>query len=63
MPKLKPCPHCGSKARFTQYLDAKDFRFRIAVVCTNNKCLASSGYSTCRAEVVRAWNKRVGESE
>ena len=61
--KLKPCPHCGSKARFTQYLDPDDYKFYIAVVCTNPDCKAQSRYDTVRAKTARAWNKRVGESE
>lgn len=60
--KLKPCPHCGNKARFTYYYD-EDFKAHIAVVCTNPDCKAQSRYDTVRAKIVRAWNKRVGESE
>lgn len=59
--KLKQCPFCNSKARFTQYLDIESGKFQIAIVCTNKDCQARSGYSTNRAEIVRAWNRRVNE--
>lgn len=61
--KLKPCPFCGGKARFMQRLDPETYKAIIAVVCTNPDCQASSGRSKVRAEVVRAWNKRVGERD
>lgn len=59
--KLLPCPFCGAKARFTQKLTPEltqgSYTVKIAVVCT--ECQACSCWSKVRAEVVRAWNRRI----
>ena len=59
--KLKVCPFCGGKARFGQRLNLEKAAFEIWIFCT--ACKASTGLSTIRAEVVRAWNRRLEEAD
>lgn len=60
--KLKPCPFCGGKAHYGQAIkDIDTYTWVKWVYCTS--CKATTGKSTNRAEVVRAWNQRVGDSD
>ena len=54
---LKPCPFCGGKPRYGQQLDLNRGIFLKWVYCT--ECLSCTGRSENRAEVTRAWNRRV----
>ena len=58
--KLKPCPFCGGKPRFGMKMQPdNNYKFMIWITCT--ECKSCTGMSLVRAEVVRAWNRRLGE--
>ena len=59
-PKLKPCPFCGGKPRYGQQMN-EQYRWLKWVTCT--VCYACTGRSESRAEVTRAWNKRVDDPD
>ena len=55
--RLKACPFCGGKARYGAQLDLTNGKWIKWVWCT--ECYSCTGRSENRAEVTRAWNKRV----
>ena len=60
MENIKPCPFCGSDAKYyeiSREYTKSDNRYFIS--CTNNECGAIIDMDS-KSEVISAWNKREG---
>lgn len=55
---LKPCPHCGGKAKVgcEKYWQPRVSR---RIICT--KCYSSSGWYGTEEAAIEAWNRRVSD--
>jgi hypothetical protein len=54
-PELKPCPFCGSEARWAASSEAEDWE----ILCTNQECpVIFIGGDHTGVELERAWNTR-----
>ena len=61
--KLKPCPFCGSEAKFSPSLDDKTHGL---IECTNKNCYARVDWYDVASrttldfeKAIEAWNRRV----
>ena len=59
MPKLKPCPFCGSHAQMVETKRPRSFH----TCCTNAKCILYPGAKWFKKEdeAIAAWNRRATE--
>lgn len=65
MEKLKPCPFCGGKARFTDLGVEGEFR-DWAVECKGCGIVVlpkaeGDGFITTKKDCIKSWNNRPGE--
>lgn len=53
-PIIKPCPFCGSEAKFNE-------RYRHSICCANRKCIISAPTMMYKNKdvAIEEWNKRV----
>lgn len=63
MPKLKPCPFCGSKFIILIILAKEN---RVLVVCQGCKAKIEGTYSEdskeyAKEQIIKDWNRRVNE--
>lgn len=56
--ELKPCPHCGGKAKVgcEKYWQPRVSR---RIICA--KCYSSSGWYSTEEEAIEAWNRRCND--
>lgn len=61
MPKLKPCPFCGSKAKLIRIDLGEKTRF-YTTVCLGDRCVGNyNGVHDTQQKAVAAWNRRAKE--
>lgn len=72
--QIKPCPFCGDEATLYQRKSSSSTHLILRVYCCSAECNAESGafpceiesiekYDEARAEAIKAWNQRHGESD
>ena len=59
MSELKRCPFCGAEPMLKE-INNTDGKIWYSIICINEKCRInpSTDYHTCKAVVVREWNRR-----
>ena len=61
MTELKPCPFCGSEARFTCWINP--YKDRYGVTCISDDCGVSIFAGLTKEEAAKRWNRRVGRMQ
>lgn len=61
MEELKPCPFCGSKAKFGANKSCCGKTVRID--CTNPQCGANINAFSSKAEAIKVWNRRAATED